>query len=166
MKTAFEHLHINAFRGLRNVRLEQLGRVNLLVGGNNSGKTSVLEAAMLFGRPADSRTWMQASGGRETRVTSRNFAASVRWLFPVKKRDAESLEDRPGEPLDVTGGGTCPIQISGRITRRNRFGLRPAKKSVPKLGQLLKICCGSRQPCPPSLNGSGVTADWRERKAN
>ena len=110
MNTAFDNLQITAFRGLRDVRLEQLGRVNLLVGGNNSGKTSVLEAAMLFGRPADSRTWMQASGGRETRVTSRNLAASVRWLFPVKQRGPESLEDRPGEPLVITGKGTFPIR--------------------------------------------------------
>ena len=32
---------IQAFRGLRDVKLEGLGQINLLVGENNSGKTSV-----------------------------------------------------------------------------------------------------------------------------
>jgi len=40
-------LHIDNFRGLRHVSLEELRRVNLLVGGNDTGKTSVLEALML-----------------------------------------------------------------------------------------------------------------------
>jgi len=37
-------LHIQNFRALRNYRLNDLSRVNLLVGTNNCGKTSVLEA--------------------------------------------------------------------------------------------------------------------------
>jgi predicted ATPase len=37
-------LHIQGFRGFADYRIERLARVNLLVGANNSGKTSVLEA--------------------------------------------------------------------------------------------------------------------------
>ena len=39
-----ESLHVENFRSLRKLDLEKLGRVNLLLGKNNSGKTSVLEA--------------------------------------------------------------------------------------------------------------------------
>ena len=42
-----DSLTIGAFRGLRDVKLEGLGSVNVLVGDNNSGKTSVLEALAL-----------------------------------------------------------------------------------------------------------------------
>ena len=43
-------LQIRNFRGLKEVSLRDLRRVNLLVGGNNTGKTSVLEAlTLLFG---------------------------------------------------------------------------------------------------------------------
>lgn len=44
----FESVSIRRFRGLEHVELEDLGAVNLLVGANGSGKTSVLEAIFLL----------------------------------------------------------------------------------------------------------------------
>ena len=41
-------LELKNFRCFESFRLEQLGQVNLLVGSNNSGKTSILEALKLF----------------------------------------------------------------------------------------------------------------------
>jgi hypothetical protein len=41
-------LQIRNFRGLKDVTLDELRRVNLLVGGNDTGKTSVLEALILL----------------------------------------------------------------------------------------------------------------------
>ncbi|NES21867.1 MAG: ATP-binding protein, partial [Symploca sp. SIO3E6] len=41
------------FRGFKSFELQQLGRVNLLVGVNNSGKTSILEAIQLLCSPAN-----------------------------------------------------------------------------------------------------------------
>lgn len=43
-----QSLHIENFRGFQEFDLENLGRINLLVGENNSGKTSILEAILLF----------------------------------------------------------------------------------------------------------------------
>ncbi|MGB3401294.1 MAG: AAA family ATPase [Microcoleaceae cyanobacterium] len=43
-----ENLKIENFRGFQSFELQQLGRVNLLVGQNNSGKTSILEAIQLL----------------------------------------------------------------------------------------------------------------------
>ncbi len=44
-------LHIQGYRGFADYRIEGLTRVNLFVGGNNSGKTSILEATeTLLGR--------------------------------------------------------------------------------------------------------------------
>lgn len=40
----FTSLYVERFRGLRDARVEGLARVNLLLGKNNSGKTSLLEA--------------------------------------------------------------------------------------------------------------------------
>jgi len=43
-------LELQQFRGLEHVKFENLGRANLIVGGNNTGKTSILEAlVMLYG---------------------------------------------------------------------------------------------------------------------
>jgi len=41
-------LELRQFRGLEHVKFENLGRANLIVGGNNTGKTSVLEALVLL----------------------------------------------------------------------------------------------------------------------
>lgn len=41
-------IKIENFRGFKSFELQQLGRVNLLVGTNNSGKTSILEAVQLL----------------------------------------------------------------------------------------------------------------------
>ena len=41
-------LEIRNYRNLRHLTIEKLGRVNLLVGKNNTGKTSVLEAVYLW----------------------------------------------------------------------------------------------------------------------
>jgi energy-coupling factor transporter ATP-binding protein EcfA2 len=40
-------LELQQFRGLEHVKFEKLGRANLIVGGNNTGKTSILEALAL-----------------------------------------------------------------------------------------------------------------------
>lgn len=36
-------IHIDSFRGIKNLHLEELAPINILTGDNNSGKTSVLE---------------------------------------------------------------------------------------------------------------------------
>jgi AAA15 family ATPase/GTPase len=43
----FQKITVANFRGFRELRLESLGRVNLVVGDNNVGKTSLLEAIFL-----------------------------------------------------------------------------------------------------------------------
>jgi AAA15 family ATPase/GTPase len=47
-KGSLESVTIHNFRGLRDLELRDLGQINLLVGINNSGKTSVLEALSGF----------------------------------------------------------------------------------------------------------------------
>lgn len=75
-------LHVEAYRSLRDVTLEGMGRINLLIGGNNAGKTSILEAIGLIARPSDPMQWIQT-------VTSREISGSVLdglWgMFPASR---------------------------------------------------------------------------------
>jgi hypothetical protein len=50
-------LHIQNFRALRDYRMNDLSRVNLLVGTNNCGKTSVLEAIHVLSAPGAAPVW-------------------------------------------------------------------------------------------------------------
>jgi len=45
---AFQNIEINSFRGIKQLKLEKLSRINVLLGSNNCGKTSVLEACFLL----------------------------------------------------------------------------------------------------------------------
>ena len=47
-KHFYEQLKIENFRGIKSLEIDDLARVNLFVGRNNCGKTSVLEAASLL----------------------------------------------------------------------------------------------------------------------
>ena len=51
------NLRIANFRGLREFAMSGLGRVNLLVGTNNCGKTSVLEAIHILSAPGGAALW-------------------------------------------------------------------------------------------------------------
>lgn len=46
-----DYLEIDQFRGIKKLYLKNLGDVNLLLGNNDAGKTSVLEAIKLFESP-------------------------------------------------------------------------------------------------------------------
>lgn len=46
--TIIENIHIETFRGIKELKLEDLAQINILTGKNNSGKTSVLEMLKNF----------------------------------------------------------------------------------------------------------------------
>jgi len=104
MKWPFETLAVNAFRGLRDLKLEGLGRVNLLVGSSNSGKTSVLEAISLLSNPADPLVWLHTANRREPSPLAAMTSSKVdriRYLFPVEQGAEQPVVGRIR--LDVTG---------------------------------------------------------------
>jgi len=49
----FSSIKINAYRGLKNITLDSLSRINLFAGINNCGKTSILEAVYLLSKQND-----------------------------------------------------------------------------------------------------------------
>src|SRR5438132_56917 len=50
--TMYANLAIKRFRGLRDVSVSRLARVNLLIGNNGTGKTTLLEALWLHSNPS------------------------------------------------------------------------------------------------------------------
>ncbi len=54
-QTRFSSLHVCGYRGINELVLDGLGRINLIVGVNNAGKTSLLEAIYLLAHLNDER---------------------------------------------------------------------------------------------------------------
>jgi len=79
-------LEVRNFRAFRDLKIEHLGRVNLLVGKNNVGKTSLLEAIQLYASRASTPTfiWEIMSARREVKqpfVNVRDMLAALKYLF-------------------------------------------------------------------------------------
>lgn len=72
---------INGFRGLRHLDLNGLGRINILVGGNNSGKTSVLEALSILCQPYNPYEWLAMVRRRDFGGLDETRIQSLRWCF-------------------------------------------------------------------------------------
>lgn len=82
MALPIEHLHVVGYRGLSDVTIERPARVNLLVGPNNAGKTSVLEALASYARPLDPVDWMDVARSRAPLGARKAWVDALRWLFP------------------------------------------------------------------------------------
>jgi AAA15 family ATPase/GTPase len=109
-----ESLSIERFRGLQNLQLKDLGRINLLVGTNNSGKTSVLEALSIYSNPLDLREWWLTSlqRGQEDRFMRPSVIDSFRWLFPQERSRSLNADldfDSEVEGISIRSNGTFPI---------------------------------------------------------
>ncbi len=100
---------IHQFRGVHNLRLAGLGQINLLVGDNNSGKTSVLEALSLYADPLNWRRWSSIASMRETgTLSSPSMTEKLIWLFPGGN---EPIDDgaSPNTKIILSSSGSFPV---------------------------------------------------------
>jgi AAA domain, putative AbiEii toxin, Type IV TA system len=101
-----ESFTIEQFRGLRNLRLQGLGGINLLVGQNNAGKSSVLEALSCYSHPLDGFHWLETGLRRSGRTRGGSRIEAVKWLFP---------QSSGSSPLKFYESGSAVIQSSGEF---------------------------------------------------
>lgn len=135
----FKNLKIGGFRGLRDLELEACGPVNLLVGGNNSGKTSVLEALLLLSGPMNVGQWMAAVELRgawpfvDARPGRLQRVDALTWLFP---REASQLL-----PISIRAEGARHVR--GFVARTEWVVGEPPEQPVTTSTEMIE---GSRYP--------------------
>lgn len=92
MTYPFDRIKIDGYRSLEAVELTSLGQINILVGDNNSGKTSCLEAIALLCDPLNPFQWLGISQRRfflgRSPVVFRRDLTALEWLFS-KQSDLE-----------------------------------------------------------------------------
>src|SRR5713226_8952202 len=103
---------IQRFRGIQDLKLEGLGQINLLVGDNNSGKTSVLEALSIFCDPLNWRKWSNAASAREAGIGISSLSQSERlaWLFPQGEDDSNDGSNSTNHEILVSALGSFPVE--------------------------------------------------------
>ncbi|TVP64907.1 MAG: ATPase [Nodularia sp. (in: Bacteria)] len=103
-----ESLTIHQFRGLHNLELKDTGQINILVGVNNAGKTSVLEAISTYCRPLDLSEWLSTASRREISLyRSISRLEALKWLFPQQKQ-GKHTQSYQGQIL-ISGTGNFPV---------------------------------------------------------
>lgn len=82
---------IEYYRGINNLKIEQLNQVNLIVGDNNCGKTSLLEALQLFGTSGNLANVYRIARQRESTfgVSSNSIYENFICMFPHDGSDLE-----------------------------------------------------------------------------
>ncbi|EPB8149250.1 ATP/GTP-binding protein [Clostridium perfringens] len=75
MTIHIENFDINSFRGITNLTLENLSVINIFVGDNNCGKTSVLESLLLIHKPFSFANIITTGNKRENRMRLFNRSA-------------------------------------------------------------------------------------------
>jgi AAA15 family ATPase/GTPase len=85
-------LTIHQFRGIKELTLNDLGNVNILVGINNSGKTSILESIATYARPFDLSEWINTAWRREIKASRRSTVDVLNWLFPQNLTSEGEIE--------------------------------------------------------------------------
>jgi AAA domain, putative AbiEii toxin, Type IV TA system/AAA ATPase domain len=108
-KYSLDSVTIDGFRGLRNLRLDGLGLINILVGKNDSGKTSVLEALSILCNPLDPLEWAWMVYRRDFGGIDETRLQSLRWCFP----QSGQLADR-----DFPFEGACSMSCDGTFPLR------------------------------------------------
>jgi predicted ATPase len=86
----FTNIHIERFRGIPNLDLDGLHQINLLVGKNNTGKTSVLEAILLLCGATDPFTPILVGQLRGQRITTQGDADTI-WRSLLGGMSVKSL---------------------------------------------------------------------------
>ncbi len=104
----FRSLHIDGYRAFSHFSMEGLKQINLLVGGNNSGKTSVLEALYLLTAAGDIQAIWQVVSQRGERLdidtpvrSSREDEVDISHLFhghELRQGVAFSISSKNKEP--------------------------------------------------------------------
>lgn len=88
------HIHdfyIERFRGIRELKAENINHVNLIVGDNNCGKTSVLEALLLLQNPEDISNMFRVARYRDNNGVFNKNSVYEGFINLFPKYPAEAL---------------------------------------------------------------------------
>jgi hypothetical protein len=157
-------LAIRNFRAFHDLTIEHLGRVNLIVGKNNVGKTSLLEAIRLYASRASTPPfiWDIMNAQREVKqpfVNVRDMLASLKYLFYGRNDMKPGLQpiqigplNSPQEILSIAIDWTIPETRNGTLqTRPLELGEDYIADTLAPRFTLQIAGTGTSYPIDPSL---------------
>jgi predicted ATP-dependent endonuclease of OLD family len=136
-----ENITIHQFRGLKELELKDLGQINLLVGVNNSGKTSVLEALSIYCNSLDLRNWIVTATARENLFTTSQtpILISLRWLFDKKIHQIGTIFISGDGQFAVKDIKVTYEEIEGMFSQKKLTRLNNLEKLAGLIGSEYKL---------------------------
>lgn len=158
-------IHIEGFRGFRAFAKDGFGRVNLIVGPNNVGKTRVLEAIELLLRADTAETlWEQPFRRNEviraSPADASGPAADVRHLFSGHTLAVGARFVISGTHA-IEGTDAAAQTLSVEIGTRGEPDKPSALSGRPRGSDLFILCSGTGADSSRSLNAAGGLEDPR-----
>lgn len=173
-------LEIQNFRGFQHLKIERLGRVNLIVGRNNVGKTSLIEALQLYAhRGSPDLIWNILRAREELRVSPRDadiedLLAALKYLFYGRKDvrthfDAVQIGpvNSPDETLSIAmGWSTVELDEKGSHNTRpiSSDEVKAVDNLIPRLTFQLGADWRFSYPLDPSFSARLLRPEINEIK--
>lgn len=126
MSKYISELTIEQYRGINDLRITNIGDINLLVGNNNVGKTSILEAIKILSFPGDVGNLVRVAISRHSGKAS-NFMDVLLTIFQRNTPDAEETENyNTNETYELSLGcktdlKNIKLQIMGSVSEKIDF---------------------------------------------
>lgn len=179
MLTSFR---VQDFRGLIDLTVEPLDRVNLITGKNNTGKTALLEAIYLHCQTNNPRSVIDVSEFRGLTLSSESSAPveeACGWLFPMGHRGSPanfaSVDDNNNErnlqisisdPNDPTSDYLTFLEAYGTQIPTSQIGLLSSAKFTVLLrykgkSSDIKYSGGFWGPTQSAMVSFMAQTDWK-----
>ena len=170
-----EQLEIRNYRALRRLRVSDCGRLNLVVGRNGCGKTSLLEAVFLLSGAGDAASLLDANAVRLDAAEASEIEARHRSLGNISVQVLLEAHPRVDRPFPATIVLPSDIDVRGNSAqlgelRRGKRGdviLEALQAVEPRLqgidvdaasGSPMVWCdIGLDEPVPLPAMGAGVS---------
>lgn len=128
-------LEIKQFRGIKNLSIPKFGDINMFVGDNNVGKTTILEAIDCFKNPLNIDAIARVARNRVVQSPgSSSLFEAFMMLFPVNTEDQKNIElsidlENLRHKLHITGKRT-QLWVETGIVTRNKIDPPPVAGEV------------------------------------
>lgn len=83
MAIILKNLYVDCYRGINQLKLEEFNDVNILVGDNNAGKTSVMEMISVLNAPMSLSIWNEIARKKSNYYRGVMYYPAYKNIFPI-----------------------------------------------------------------------------------
>ena len=178
----FSRLRIRNFRAFDDLKIDRLGRINLITGRNNSGKTTLLEAVFLLSGAGSAHVALKASAIRGADLAAASAVAETFWKPMFTALDMNRTVEIAGKhetlgslslniALERSGTVELPFEDPSGAPIAERAGGNALlftfkKASAPPIHGRMRLTAGGIQAESPDLEPPFPTVILSSRTGN